>query len=236
MEKVVYVVWERSGDDREPTLARLRTQVAVELSELDARAVHVNVADATVAHVPGRRPPTTARFPMAVLTFWLDNADHRAPIEALLRDAGGEIAGYVVGESVPMRNTTRMAQPGDPTPGVNMIALLEKPDWLDHPEWIHRWRDNHRIVALETQWQYSYVRNTVIHPLTADAPPWAAIVEEGFTAEAAVDKMLWYGADGSPEVLQERFARMIASCETFLDVERGIQLPFSEYVFGDITA
>jgi hypothetical protein len=233
MEKVIYVVWERH--DREPVLHALRTAVPPELGQLGAHAVHVNVADATVAHVPGRRPPSTSRFPMAVLTCWLDNADDRGPIEALLRDTGGDIAGFVVGESVPLRNTTNRAPSGRRTAGVNMVAFLEKPDWIDYPEWIHRWRDHHRVVALETQQQYSYVRNTVIHPLTTDAPRWAAIVEEGFSAEAAADKMIWYGANGSAELLQERFARMIASCETFLDVERGIQLPFAEYVFADGT-
>ncbi|MBI5088309.1 MAG: hypothetical protein HZB15_05460 [Actinobacteria bacterium] len=174
MEKVVYVVWEAEGTDPEPIALQLRTDVATELAELGASAVHVNVADATVAHVPGRRPPTVPRFPMAVLSFWLDNADHREPIEAALRAVGGDIAGYVVGESVPLRNTSNLAARGERTPGVNMIALLEKPDWIDYGEWIHRWRDHHRIVALETQWQYSYVRNTVIHPLTPAAPACAS--------------------------------------------------------------
>ncbi len=236
MEKVVYVVWEQDGLDAEVVALWLRTEVARQLLGLGAAALHVNVADATVADVPGRRPPTVPRFPTGILSFWLDDADHRTPLERALREAGGEIAGYVVSESVPIRNVTHRAPAGERTPGVNMIALLEKPSWIEYQEWIHRWRDDHRIVALETQASYAYVRNTVVHPLTPDAPPWAAIVEEGFTAEAATDKLVWYDANGDPDVLRERFARMIASCERFLDVERGTQLPFAEYVFGDLVA
>lgn len=235
MEKVVYAVFAPDTTDSESVTQQLRNDTTPRLIGLGATALHLNLADASVAHVPARRPPTSSQFPIAVVSFWLDNADHREPFEHLLREHGGDIAGYVVSESVPIRNTSNKANDGERTPGVNMIALLEKPEWIDYDEWIHRWRDNHRVVALETQASYAYVRNTVVHSLTPGAPPWAAIVEEGFTAEAAVDKLVWYDANGDPEVLRQRFDRMIASCQTFLDVERGIQLPFAEYVFGDMS-
>lgn len=234
MEKLVYVLWEGGGDADRDIARTLTDDAAAELVELGVIGLHVNVADESVAAVPGRRPPAFDRFPAAMVSFWIDDADLRQPLEAAMRRTGRDLSGFVVSESVPIRNVTQTAAPGERTPGVNMIAFLERPGWIDHPEWIRRWRVNHRVVAMETQVSHAYVRNTVVHALTPDAPPWAAIVEEGFTAEAAVDKMVWYGADGDPEVLRQRFDRMIASCETFLDVERGIQLPFAEYVFGDL--
>jgi hypothetical protein len=43
--------------------------------------------------------------------------------------------------------------------------------------------------------------------------------------------MAWYKADGSKEKLQANLARMIASCQAFLELDRVESHPMSEYVF-----
>ena len=89
-----------------------------------------------------------------------------------------------------------------------------------------------RVVALETQCTFLYTRNVVVRALTKDAPPWAGIVEEGFPTEAVTDPMRWYQAEGSPETLKRNLARMMESCQRFLDFEPLEFTHMSEYWLG----
>ena len=164
-----------------------------------------------------------------LVSFWLDAADERAPLERALAEATSRLAGYLVVESVPLRNTTQRAPLGQRTPGIVMVALIERPERMPWEAWIAHWHGPHREVALETQCTFLYVRNVVVRALTPDAPPWAGIVEEGFPAEAVTDPMRWYKAEGSPETLKRNVKRMVESCRAFLDLDRVESHPMSEY-------
>jgi hypothetical protein len=133
---------------------------------------------------------------------------------------------------VALANTTRRAAPGERTPGVNVVACIAAAPGLSREEFLAHWLERHRTVALETQATYAYVRNVVVRALTAGAPAWDGIVEEGFPAEAVGDPMRWYRA-ASPEELKQRMERMLASCRAFLDLGRVESHPLSEYVFGE---
>jgi hypothetical protein len=65
--------------------------------------------------------------------------------------------------------------------------------------------------------------------VSPDAPPWTAIVEEAFPAEAATDPMVFYRAD-TPEQLADHQRRMMESCESFIDFSRIETHPMSAYV------
>jgi hypothetical protein len=73
----------------------------------------------------------------------------------------------------------------------------------------------------------------LVRPLTADAPPWTAIVEEAFPAAAGTDPFQFYVAD-TPEQLAAQQQRMVASCERFIDFSRFETLPMSAYVLKDL--
>jgi hypothetical protein len=167
------------------------------------------------------------------ISFWLDAADDRGPYEDALATVTARVAGYLVVESVPIVNTTRLARPGERTPGINVVACIEKPDRMTQDAWIEHWHGHHKKVAIETQCTFSYTRNVVVRPLTNGAPPWAGIVEEGFPTEAVTDPMIWYCADGSEEKLQQNMARMIESVQAFLDINRVESNPMSEYRIKD---
>jgi hypothetical protein len=106
-----------------------------------------------------------------MLAVWLDCADDRAAVEEALRPHVSRRAGYLVTESVPLRNRTHRAPPGERTPGITMLACLERPVRLCFEEWIEVWHGSHSPLALEIQCTYRYVRNVVARPLTIDAPP-----------------------------------------------------------------
>ncbi|HET9062335.1 MAG TPA: hypothetical protein VFO62_03510 [Candidatus Binatia bacterium] len=232
MEKLVYVLWCPSGARTDDFSHELRSSAAG-WSRLGARRVAVNVVDSFVAPVMSARLTRLDPPPAAVVSFWLDACDDRGPIEAELARRTERFAGYLVVESVPLVNTTRTAAAGERTPGINMIALIERPERVSYDRWIEHWHGHHKRVALETQCTYAYVRNVVVRPLTAGAPPWAGIVEEGFPAEAVTNPMLWYRGEGSEETLQKNFGRMIESVQAFLDIDRVESHPMSEYILSN---
>lgn len=232
MEKLVYVLWRPSGTGADDFAQQLRA-AAAGWPRLGARKIFVNVVDrfvepALVVRLTHLNPP-----PSAVVSFWMDACDDRGAIEDDLARRTERLAGYLVVESVPLVNTTRVVGPGERTPGTNMIALIERPERMSYDRWIEHWHGHHKRVALETQCTYAYVRNVVVRGLTAGAPPWAGIVEEGFPAEAVTDPMLWYRAEGSPESLQRNMGRMIESVQAFLDIDRVESHPMSEYRITD---
>lgn len=225
MEKLVYVL--RGARPFEPR------ELARELSSAGAHAIALNVADAHVAAKAASRIARLEPAIGAVASFWLDDVDTRAPLEAALARRAERLAGYSVLESVALPNTTRRAAPGERTPGINVIACIAAAPGVARNVFLERWLEEHRAVALETQATYAYVRNVVVRPLTAGAPAWDGIVEEGFPAEAVGDPLVWYKTGGSRELLQQRLERMLASCRAFLDLGRVESHPLSEYVFGE---
>lgn len=230
MEKLAYVLWKRADGDAAALGSALRT-AAPELARRGARALRVNVADADVAEgkavAVGRGEPKSA-----FVTFWLDDADGRGPAEELLAGLVGRLAGYLVVESVPMRNTRHLAPAGQRTPGFNFVSCIEPRDGLPYADFLEHWHTEHRRVAIETQSTFAYVRNEIVRALTADAPAWAAVVEESFPIEALTDPAVWYAAEGLPKRLEEHRRRMIDSCLAFLALDRVEAHPMSEYVMA----
>ncbi len=233
MEKLVYALWRRGGVSEADYREQMTGPVARELTAQGAQRISVNLVDEFVAHTRPARitkldPPLSG-----VASFWLDTADDRAGCEEALRDASERVAGYLVVESVPLRNTTHTAPLGERTPGVNLVTGIEKPDWITYEAWIDHWHGHHKRVALETQCTYQYVRNVVVRALSKDAPPWSGIVEEGFPADAVTNPMLWYKANGNPETLKRNMKRMLDSVRAFLDLDRVESHPMSEYRISD---
>lgn len=230
MEKLVYALWKPAGVDDEAFCARLLGEVAPQLLAAGVRGLALNLPDAESAPARHLAIARAAEPVAGTLSVWLDTALARAPIEARIAPAVARFAGHLVLESVPKRDPARLAPPGRRTPGFQTVAFLEVQRGLDHDTWLERWQGRHTRIAIETQSTFQYVQNRVVQRLHADAPPWAAIVEEGFPAEAAADPLVFYAAGGSQERLQHNRRRMIESCQTFIDFDRLETHPFGEYV------
>lgn len=225
VEKLLYVGWK--PDDA--SLAEFRTTMlgptAAALAAAGARGVGMLLADDRV--VPGLK--IAQRDPTAVVALWVDAADTRARLEAALAAAMPRVAGWVALEAVPLRNEREPVVIGERLPGLYTVAFLEKPDALDHATWRQRWQGDHTAIAIATQRTFLYVQNLLVRPVTPDAPPWTAIVEEAFPAEAATNPLRFYAAS-TVEELAEQQRRMTASCARFIDFSRFETLPMSAYV------
>lgn len=229
MEKLAYILWKPAATTDADFGRTLREEVARSLVDSGAARLSINVADEHAHEVQAAR---ITRFdpPIAgLVTFWLQVSDDRGPQEKILSEATERLAGYLVLESVPIVNTTHTAALGERTPGTNVVACIERPERMTQDAWIAHWFGHHRQVACETQCSYAYVRNEVVRPVTADAPPWAGIVEEGFPTEAVTDPMLWYKSGGDRAVMERNLGRMLESVNAFLDIARVESNPMSEY-------
>jgi hypothetical protein len=197
----------------------------------------VNVADSD-ARVPLPVPPRAGEAPVAAeVSLFLDCYDRRGPFEAVLGDFAARTAGYLVSESLYRDyggnrfSGARDWPDGARSPGVLMLTLLERPARLSHDAWVAHWHGVQSPVSEEIQPRMRYVRNEVIRPVTADAPPFEGIVEECWPSGRHVtDPMLFYLAEGSEERMRLHVKRMLESVRAFLDLDRLRSYAMSEYL------
>jgi len=227
VEKIVYVGWKPDGRALADFRTALLGDTARALLASGARGLTVLLADEQA--VQGLR--IAQRDPTVVVSMWVDTALQRAPLEEQLGRVMTRVAGYLALESVPVVNTQHVVPLGERVPGLYNVAFLEKPDRLDYDTWLAHWQGEHTTTAIETQRTFLYVQNVLVRPLTPDAPPWTAIVEEAFPAAAATDPTRFYTANSAAELAAQQ-RRMMASCERFIDFSRFETLPMSAYVLA----
>jgi len=230
MEKLVYLLWRPEADPNNDVFReRLLRSLPAPLAQQGASQLKLAVSDGDVA--AGASLHLGAHAPDALVTFWLECIQDRAPAEALLAANARRIAGYLVVESQALRLATDPAQRGTRTPGFSLVGCIEPRPGLSHAEFIERWETVHRDVAIQTQSTFSYVRNEVVRPVTQDAPPWQGIIEEGFPSEALSNPQAFYDAVGNEPKFRENLRRMIESCEAFIAMKSVDSHPMSEYRF-----
>lgn len=230
MEKLVYLLWKRPGDSNNDVFRdRLLQSLPAPLARHGAAQLKIAVSDSDVA--AGASLHLGAHAPDALVTFWLECIQDRAPAEALVAANAGRHAGYLVVESQALRLVTDPAQRGTRTRGFSLVGCIEPRAGLSHAAFIERWETVHRDVAIQTQSTFSYVRNEVVRPVTKDAPPWQGVIEEGFPSEALSNPQAFYDAVGNEPKYRENLRRMIESCDAFLSLSDVDSHPMSEYRF-----
>jgi hypothetical protein len=230
VEKLIYVVWKRAAQSLGSFREEMLGGVAGGLEDLGVRGLSVNLADEMAAYAQGMRITRIQEPPSGTVSIWLDTALDRNPVHRLLETACQRLAGYLVLESVPLVNTTHLAPLGERTPGITTVAFLEKPEAMSHEDWLEQWQGRHTRVAIETQSTFFYIQNLIVRAVTRDAPPWSAIVEEGFPAEAPIDPAVFFDAGSSRERLEENRRRLLESCRKFIDFPRLESHPMSSYL------
>lgn len=228
----MYVLWRPEADSVDGFVDRLRHDVAPALLELGVHGLQINVADAAVAPAMVRIVELDPQMEAAV-SVWVDTVmdSTRRPIEAALAGAAAKVAGYLVTESVPLRNTTRVAASGERTDGFANLAFLRRPDRLTREAWLDAWQNGHSQLAIDTQSTFGYTQNVVVRALTPDAPAFDGIVEELFPPEALTDLHAFFDAVGDDDKLQRNMTAMGESTDRFGASESIDVVPTSQYVF-----
>ena len=235
MEKVMYVV----SDPEHGSGDGLRDDLLAAVSDLEvagAERITVDVDD-TDADVPAPLPaPEDQPLFRALVSFWLPSYERRTEAEDRLRAVAPRLDGYLVAESLYTDyGENEHAGPrdwsaGTRSPGLLTVTLLTKPDALSYEEWIDHWHGHQSPMSEAMQPRSRYVRNEVVRPVTPDAPPWRAIVEEAWpSAEHVTDPFLFYSA-ATQEELDANLATMLESVNRLTDLSTLRVATMSEYL------
>jgi hypothetical protein len=223
VEKLVYLIGQRPGDDIAAFRSTLLGPVARDLLAADVRRLSINVAD--VGDIPDAIEVSNPDGLLsAAVSLWLDSLDARGPIEERLRDLGSQLAGYLVTESVPREYAARDWPDGERSPGVTLVAAFPKPDRIDDESFYRGWQESHTPLSLRLHPLTRYIRNAVARALTPGAPPFRAIVEERVASlEDLADPHRFYGSEADQQRAFDDLAR-------FADPESLQGMLMSEYI------
>ena len=227
MEKVILTL--RGADADDAWCARLRAHVAADLLDIGLPGLTINVRDAEVRD--SLMTLTTMDPPVvAFVSVWVQQSygEQVQAATALLQQECGDVAAYLVTESVPLPPPPTVA--GQRTEGLANVALLRRPADMDEVTWLFRWHIDHTPVAIQTQSTFGYSQNAVVRALTSGAPAISAIVEELFPIEAISDLHAFFGAADDDD-LRNRMERMLASTAAFGANENVDTVPTSRYVY-----
>ena len=236
MDKLVYLLWSPSGQDKRQRQRVLLEEVAPRLFEAGALKLTMYIDDPD-SNVRSPAPFHPGERICAEVALWLDDVEGRAPCEEVIRAAGFRLAGYLVDESIYTEyGGNRHSGPRDwpdgrRSPGIIAITLMERPKRLSRQEWIRRWHGRQSPVSEEMQPRARYVRNVVVQAVTPDAPPFEGIVEEAWpSARHITNPFLFYSAGRNPFKLVWNVLRMLRSITSFLDLHRIRTTTMSEYI------
>jgi hypothetical protein len=231
MEKLIYAFWRRDEAPHELRRRFIR-DVKPQVLALGARRLQLNVADfpdmsGTLVNFTLQ---STKPRPDGILSLWLTSAWRREPLEKLLREVFGRIAGYVVAESTILPNVRHPSREDERTFGFSQVTFLQVPPRLSFPAWRKVWFEEHTPVGIATQANFRYIQNVIVMPLTEGGPPFSAIVEECFPLEAMRDSRVFYDAVGDEARHQRHLTLMMESAAKFIDFDRIDVMATSEYV------
>lgn len=229
MEKMQYVVWKHESDSEADFRKKLLDRVSGQILDAGARELRIGVFDEDVAPAAALRTGSTRPPVDALVSIWADTAIRRWPFEEAIQGVAARLAGYLVTESEPIVNTKHVVPEGRRTPGLYQVVLLSKPPRLSYEQWLEIWLGSHTQVAIDTQSTFGYRQNVIARPLTYAAPPYDAIIEELFPAEAMSDPMVFYNAVGDEAKRKRHEKAMFESVTRFIDFDKMDRIPMSEY-------
>ncbi len=235
MEKLIYLLW--SDGDRADTARLALDELAPALLALDPPQLSMDVADPEGEFATPLPPDPADPPPTVAVSLWLPTLDQRGPFEERLAAAAGRHAGYLVTESIPTEyGQSRWSGPrdwpdGQRSPGPLLLTLMEQPERLSYEAWLAHWYGVQTPMSTAIQPRIRYVRNAVVRPVTADAPPYRGIVEEVWPSSDDIeDPMRFYLADGDDDLLARNMTTMVESVTAFLDMDRIRLAAMSEHL------
>lgn len=233
MEKVICLLWAEDGAERASFNAQLLERLPAALANAGASRIRLNLDDAQVTAGASLRQSRGERQHDAAVQFWLPTANtlFRTAIDRVIAAESARWHGWVVTESTIIANTAHTPVLGKRTHGWAQMAFLTLPDRLSHEAWRTIWQEHHTPVAIETQANFEYVQNLVVHALTRDAPPYVAIIEECFPEAALTDQLTFFDSPGDPARFRANLDRMMESCDRFIDRGTIDVIPTSQFCF-----
>lgn len=222
MEKVCTALW-RTADADVSALSSWAAEMLVPAlrENPDVRAATVHVESADPVHGAFRHGAgADGRLLAGLVSVWLDSYQDAPEAEKLLATApAAERASYLVSESVPQPYGDVMTwAEGEPSPGLSIVTLLDKPEGADEKVFFRYWHELHRVTTAECHPFASYVRNEVVRALTDGAPRYRGIVTEASPdVQDFLDPHRFYVSGGDKDRLKANQRRVVEETSHFID-------------------
>lgn len=238
MEKLVYLVWDRPSTDRAALRRLALDDLAPALTAAGADRLEVHVDDEAAA-VAGPMPAPGTELPIRLaVSFWLPAHDRRDPaIDGALAAVGVRRAGYLVTESTWCeygengRRGPRDWPAGERSPGISTFSVVRRNPTLDRRTFRELWHGHQSPMSEDVQPRVRYIRNTVVHAVTAGAPPYDGIVWESWpTAELLGDLLAFHDGADDPARGEENVRVMLDSVSQVFDLPALRSEALSEYL------
>ena len=227
MEKLIYLLGQPEGSDREQLKRELHDTAIPALQKAGAGHIRSCVRDASMAPAERLRRGEMAEQTWCYLSLWAPSRTHHPALRQWLQTCASFLHAYAVSESEQLFHDF---QPdGSRVEGMNQVVCLRKPEQQDRADFLANWLESHTQIAIDTQSTFGYIQNIVVDAIEPGSPHYDGIVEENFPAAAMSSDEGFYDAEG--EELQQRIEGMIASCIRFIDLESIQVMPMSEYNF-----
>ncbi len=230
MEKLIYLIRTRASQAGNTLREQVLDQVASQLSTAGASEISVHLSDDLVG-IAGPMPCPGSELPMRVaISLWIANHDDSPALEQILSGLGERCDGYLVTESIysdfgQRRGAVRDWPAGQRSPGLVTVALVHRNPALDERSFREFWYGHQSPMSEQLQPRLRYVRNTVVHPVTAGAPPLDGIVVESWESEEIVaDIQAFHNGD------LENLSVMLDSVDTVFDMAKLRSIAMSEYL------
>jgi len=227
MEKLAYQLWKKDDDSLETFKEALLNNLSKDIAKF-VSALQINIADADVEPANNLAQSNYHPAPNAVIFIKVKSYFLADTLESHLAKITNKVNGFVVSESIILDNLEKSPL-GSRSEGFSQVVFLEKPETMSAFDWFDYWTNFHTKIAIQTQSNFIYVQNTVVRPLQKLSPPFIAIVEECFSAEAMTDPEVFYNAKNHPEQLAKHAQIMMESCEQFIDFKKIEVIPTSRY-------
>jgi hypothetical protein len=236
MEKLIYVGW-RAGDAAPGAATRvLLDQVGPALLDLDVRGLRINVEEQMADYLQVGAAPDGGRLAAAV-SVWLGSVDDRGAVEAALEPAGLQWHGWLVTESEARGyGTQRSWADGERSPGLSLVTVFDKKPDLDDVTFYAIWHGEHTPLSFEIHPFWLYVRNAVVRPLTAGAPPVRGIVYEAVRVPEDMTELgRFFGAPDDKDQMLANITRVDAHLKTFADTTTLQCTPMAEHILRTLS-
>lgn len=234
MEKIVTLLWRPADVSPQEFATTLLHDLCPKLQAENIRGLKICVYDDDTAAGEKLQMLATDSPKAAMVSYWIDMAQARNCVERLLEPHVAKLSSFLVIESKPIINTTSTAPIGIRTPGFSQVTCVKARNDISYAEFINIWQTEHMACAIETQSTFQYIRNEIVRPLSGEAPPWNAIVEEGFPLGAMQNPEVFYDAVGNEEKFKANMDRMITTVSKFLDFDAMDVTAMSEYVIDEL--
>lgn len=234
MEKLVCALWKSPEESADTFAGRLLLTLPDALLAAGACRIRLNLRDHDVKPADGLIQRWQEPQQDAVVQFWLPaaNAMLRTPIDAVLAQHAHRHAAWLVSEATIIPNADHPPSAGERTWGWSQASFISFRNDMTRAQAIAHWHRHHTRVAIETQSNFEYVQNLIVMPLTENAPPYDALVEECFPAGSMTDPALFFDAEGDDDRFAENTRRMMESCNGFIDFARIDIIPTSQFDFA----